>query len=86
MAATLDDLDRELDVLIIVSAGNRPPRPRGGPSVEEAVTVYPTYLLEPENRLAQPGGAANVVTVGAIAGETGLDARCHIPRDSTAVS
>ena len=74
-AATLDDLARDLDVLIVVSAGNRAPRPKGGPSAEEAVTVYPTYLLEPENRLAEPGGAANVLTVGAIAGGTGLDAR-----------
>ncbi len=74
-AAGLDDLARELDVLLVVSAGNRAPRPRGGPSAEEAVTVYPRYLLEPENRLAEPGGAANVVTVGSIAGGAGLDAR-----------
>ncbi|MEM8595025.1 MAG: S8 family peptidase [Pseudomonadota bacterium] len=74
-ATTLDDLARELDVLFFVSTGNRIPRPRGGPAAEEAVTVYPRYLLEPENRLAEPAGAANVVTVGAMAGGTGLDAR-----------
>ena len=74
-AATLDALARELNVLIVVSAGNRAPRPRGGPTAEEAVTVYPTYLLEPENRLAEPGGATNVMTVGSVAGGTGLDAR-----------
>lgn len=75
-AATLDALARELDVLIIVSAGNRArPRPFMAATSEELVTVYPTYLLEPENRLAEPAGAANVMTVGAVAGGTGLDAR-----------
>lgn len=75
-AATLDALARELDVLIVVSAGNRGrPRPFRSATSEELVTVYPTYLLEPENRLAEPAGAANVVTVGAVAGGTGLDAR-----------
>lgn len=75
-AATLDALARELDVLIVVSAGNRGrPRPFGVPAAEELVTVYPNYLLEPENRLAEPAGAANVMTVGAMAGGTGLDAR-----------
>lgn len=74
-AATLDALARELDVLIFVSTGNRMPRPRGGPAAEEAVTAYPGYLLEEQNRLAEPAGAANVVTVGAVSGGTGLDAR-----------
>lgn len=75
-AATLDALARELDVLIVVSAGNRGrPRPFMAATSEELVTVYPTYLLEPENRLAEPAGAANVITVGSVAGGTGLDAR-----------
>lgn len=75
-AATLDALARELDVLIVVSAGNRSrPRPFAVPTAEELVTMYPAYLLEPENRLAEPGGAANVMTVGSVAGGTGLDAR-----------
>ena len=75
-AATLDALARELDVLIVVSAGNRGrPRPFGSATSEELVTVYPNYLLEPENQLAEPAGATNVMTVGAVAGGTGLDAR-----------
>lgn len=75
-AATLDALARELDVLIVVSVGNRGrPRPFMAATSEELVTVYPTYLLEPENRLAEPAGAANVITVGSVAGGTGLDAR-----------
>lgn len=75
-AATLDALARELDVLIVVSAGNRGrPRPFGVVASEQLVTMYPSYLLEPENRLAEPAGATNVMTVGSIAGGTGLDVR-----------
>jgi Subtilase family len=72
-AATLDELARELDVLIFVSAGNR--CPRGGAAVEQAVTEYPAYLLEPGNRLCEPAGAANIITVGALANGTGLGPR-----------
>lgn len=72
-AATLDELARELNILIFVSAGNR--APRGGPAVEQAVTEYPGYLLEPANRLCEPAGASNVITVGALANGTGVGAR-----------
>ncbi|MGO8659129.1 hypothetical protein ACC771_26740, partial [Rhizobium ruizarguesonis] len=47
-AATLDELARELDVVIVVSSGNR--SPRGGTRLEQAVTQYPAYLLEDANR------------------------------------
>ena len=70
-AATLDELVAELDVVIIVSAGNRDAI-RGGNRIEQAVTDYPDYLLEPSNRLCEPAGAMNVVTVGAIAHGNGL--------------
>lgn len=69
-AQTLDELVRELDIVIIVSAGNR--APRGQIRVEEAVTDYPTYLTEAANRLCEPAGAMNVLTVGALAHGTGL--------------
>lgn len=72
-AQTLDELVRELDVVIIVAAGNR--QPRRGMRVEEAVTDYPGYLLEPENRLCEPAGGMNIVTVGAVAHGNGLSAR-----------
>lgn len=72
-AATLDELVRELDVLIFVSAGNR--CPRAGAAVEQGITDYPGYLLEPANRLCEPAGAANIITVGALAHGTGLGAR-----------
>ena len=74
-AMTLDELARELDVLIFVSAGNR--SPRGGNAVEQSVTQYPEYLLEPGNRIYEPSGAANVVTVGSLSHASGLAARHH---------
>ncbi len=70
-AATLDELARELNVVIIVSAGNR--SPRGGNRLEQAVTEYPRYLLEDTNRFLEPAGALNVITVGALAHGEGLD-------------
>lgn len=70
-AATLDELARELNVVIIVAAGNR--NPRGGNRVEQGVTEYPNYLLEPANRFFEPAGAMNVITVGSIAQGEGLD-------------
>lgn len=69
-AATLDELARELDVLIFVSAGNR--EPRGGNAVEQGVTQYPRYLLESANRVCEPAGAVNAVTVGSLANSNGL--------------
>ena len=72
-AQTLDELVRELDIVIIVAAGNRPPRK--DLRIEEAVTEYPTYLMEVENRLCEPAGAMNVVTVGSIAHGNGVGPR-----------
>lgn len=69
-AATLDELARELDILIFVSAGNR--CPRAGAAVEQGVTGYPAYLLEPANRICEPAGAVNVITVGSLANGPGL--------------
>ncbi|WP_244307067.1 S8 family peptidase [Pseudovibrio sp. Alg231-02] len=69
-AMTLDELARDLNVLIFVSAGNR--APRGGTSIEQSVTQYPEYLLEEANRLFEPAGAVNVVTVGSVAHGSGL--------------
>jgi hypothetical protein len=71
-AAVLDELARDLDVLIVVSAGNR--SPRGGSRLEQAITQYPGYLLEGANRFFEPAGALNVLTVGSLAHGEGLDA------------
>lgn len=72
-AQTLDELVRELDLIIVVAAGNR--KPRGGVRVEEAVTEYPAYLMEVANRLCEPAGGMNIISVGAIAHGDGLSAR-----------
>ena len=69
-AATLDEIARELDVLLLVSAGNR--TPRSGTSLEQAITEYPRYLTEEANRICEPGGAVNAVTVGSLAHSTGI--------------
>jgi subtilisin family serine protease len=70
-AATLDELARELDILIVVSAGNA--APPGGARIEMAVTDYPAYMLAENYRLVEPAGAVNVLTVGALAHGEGLD-------------
>ncbi|WP_095092949.1 S8 family peptidase [Pseudomonas sp. Irchel 3A5] len=69
--ATLDELASELDILIIVSAGNR--LPRQGELREEGLTGYPNYLLEDDNRFLEPSAALNVLTVGSISHGNGMD-------------
>lgn len=71
-ACTLDELARELNVLIVVSAGNRSPRTTFE-TLEEAVTQYPNYLLEDNNGLLEPANALNVLTVGSISHGDGVD-------------
>lgn len=73
-AATLDELVRELNIVVVVSSGNR--SPRKGHLLEQAVTEYPRYLLEENNRFFEPAGAMNVLTVGALAHGEGLDQDC----------
>ena len=72
-ATTLDELARELDILIFVSAGNRDPR--GGSVLEQSITEYPRYLLESGNRVCEPAGAVNAVTVGSLANSNGLSSQ-----------
>ena len=69
-AAILDELARELDVLVIVSAGNcvLP----AFDQAEEALTGFPGYLLEEKNRLLEPASAAIALSVGSIAHGPGL--------------
>lgn len=74
-SAELDALARELDLVIIVSAGNAgsrtPPQPWGARN-DAILTSYPTYLSSAENRIVDPAIAANVLTVGALAHANGL--------------
>jgi subtilisin family serine protease len=71
-AATLDELARELDIVIVVSSGNRVPR--SGNRLEQGITEYPRYLLEDSNRFFEPAGALNVLTVGSLAHGEGVGA------------
>lgn len=65
-AYILDTLARDLNVVIVVSAGNLAilGRHREG---EQLVLNYPQYLLEKKSRIIEPATAANVMTVGALA-------------------
>jgi subtilase family protein len=60
----LDFLARELDVIILVAAGNYRFVPDG--SAEEIVTAYPDYLLTDEARIDEPGTASIAITVGSL--------------------
>ena len=55
----LDSLARELDMVIVLSAGNTTEF-----SGHYAAHHYPTYLGEPEAGIGEPGLAANALTVG----------------------
>jgi subtilisin family serine protease len=73
-AATLDALARELDLVIVVSAGNSAGGSRApwGPQAEHITQSYPTYLVSPENRIVEPATAAIALTVGSVAHANGL--------------
>jgi hypothetical protein len=66
-ASVLDHLARELDVLIVVSAGNYDHEPPNGQDHDHHVQGYPHYLLEPPARIIEPATGCVVLTVGALA-------------------
>jgi hypothetical protein len=68
LTETLDRLVRELGIVVVVAAGNRP-LPLGGSSESglHALHDYPAYLHEETARLAEPAPAAIVLTVGSLA-------------------
>lgn len=61
----LDELARELDVVIVVAAGNH--RPSDLPDDTDLIGAYPAFLLGDRARVAEPAVAANVLTVGGVA-------------------
>jgi hypothetical protein len=70
-AAVLDDLARELDLVIVVSAGNSAGALLNG--MGDGITgAYPRYLLDRSNRILEPATAINVLTVGSIAHTNGI--------------
>ncbi len=66
-ASILDNLARELDVVIVVSAGNYDYEPFGAEDPDEHVSGYPRYLLEPPAKIIEPATGCIVLTVGALA-------------------
>jgi subtilisin family serine protease len=71
-AAMLDGLARELDLIIVVSAGNRTDLSHTyGDGVVEA---FPACLTDAGARILEPGTAVNVLTVGSLAHSNGLQA------------
>lgn len=66
-AQILDTLAHDLDVVIIVSAGNYPIIGAQGQRAEQLLTSYPHYLLDQDARIIEPATAANVLTVGSLA-------------------
>lgn len=70
-AAALDEMAREFDVLIIVSAGNLEYEIPSGESVESHLLRFPNYLLENASRIVEPSNAAIAITVGSIANSAG---------------
>jgi subtilisin family serine protease len=70
-AETLDALARELDVLFVVSTGNRSDLTSS--YGENILKEYPKYLLEPASRVIDPATAALALTVGSVAHANGLE-------------
>ena len=71
-ASVLDTLARELDVVIVVSAGNYRHDSISGVSADSLLQDYPRYLLHEEARAIEPATGAIVLTIGALAGSANI--------------
>lgn len=69
-AMTLDNLVRELGLIITVSAGNISEISER--IEDEGPGIYPHYLLEDEHRLYEPASSVNSLVVGSLAHSNGL--------------
>lgn len=68
LTETIDDLARELDIVVVVPTGNVPADLMGRtPSGHHVIDDKPEYFFTPEHRLSEPGPAALAITVGALA-------------------
>jgi hypothetical protein len=65
-ASTLDTLARDLDVVIIVSAGNFTYQPGPEEFADAHFRRFPRYLLDDEAKIIEPATGAIVLTVGAL--------------------
>lgn len=67
-AEKLDEIARELDIVIVVAAGNRyPGMPEANGALVDIQRAVRDQALAPEHRICNPGTAALAVTVGSIA-------------------
>jgi len=71
-ASILDTLARELDVVIVVSAGNVNHNANAGGSPDACLQDYPRYLLDDAARIIEPATGLIVLTVGALAHSTNI--------------
>lgn len=69
LTETLDDLARELDIVVVVPTGNIPANAIDGmtPSGRHGGHDYPAHLDTPQHRLSEPGPAALAICVGSLA-------------------
>lgn len=68
LTETIDDLVRELGIVVVVPAGNTPVDfSARTPSGHHVIDDKPEYFFTPEHRLSEPGPAALAVTAGALA-------------------
>lgn len=71
-AAILDTLARELNVVIVVSAGNYQHDPGQQAAPAGHLRDYPRYLLSDEARIIEPATGAIVLSVGALSHTAGI--------------
>jgi subtilisin family serine protease len=73
-AAVIDDLARELDLVIVVSAGNSDRNSLLRRHGDGIVTAYPAFFSDGSFRILEPATAINALTVGSLAHSNGLSA------------
>jgi hypothetical protein len=66
-ASILDTLERELNIVIVVSAGNFAYQLQGEEFADAHLHRYPRYLLEDDARIIEPATGSIVLSVGALA-------------------
>lgn len=70
-AAEIDLLSQQYDILIVQSAGNIPlSGPPSQPGIQDHLAAnrnFPSFLLEPSSRIANPGQSLQALTVGSVA-------------------
>jgi hypothetical protein len=71
-ASILDDLARELNIVIVVSAGNYDHEPSADATPDDHIQGYPRYLLESPAKIIEPATGCIVLSVGSIVNSANL--------------